>query len=159
MAYKAKVDNNEPIEITGEKISNLDAIETSESKFHILQDNKTHTAEILENNFLEKTYKVSVNNKIYSVSIEDELDTLISKMGFTIGLKKQINAINAPMPGLILDLLVEVGQRVEENDTLLILEAMKMENSITSPIDGIIKSIEVEKGEAVEKSQLLIEFE
>jgi biotin carboxyl carrier protein len=73
-------------------------------------------------------------------------------------LTKQINAIKAPMPGLILEISV-VGQTVKENDSLLILEAMKMENSFLSPRDGIIKSISVILGDAVDKGQLLIEFE
>ena len=80
-------------------------------------------------------------------------------MGFEVGKAKQINAIKAPMPGLILEISVTVGQEVKENDQLLILEAMKMENSIASPRDGVIKSISAEKGNAVEKGQLLIEFE
>ncbi|MCL4126550.1 UNVERIFIED_CONTAM: hypothetical protein GTU68_064554 [Idotea baltica] len=63
------------------------------------------------------------------------------------------------MPGLILEINIAVGQEVKENDSLLILEAMKMENILTSPRDGIIKSISVSKGDAVEKNQLLIEFE
>jgi biotin carboxyl carrier protein len=76
-----------------------------------------------------------------------------------VGLTKQINAIKAPMPGLILEISVVVGQTVKENDSLLILEAMKMENSFLSPRDGIIKSISVILGDAVDKGQLLIEFE
>jgi biotin carboxyl carrier protein len=63
------------------------------------------------------------------------------------------------MPGLILDINVKIGQKVKEDDPLLILEAMKMENVLTSPRDGIIKSISVSKGDAVNKNQLLIEFE
>ncbi len=63
------------------------------------------------------------------------------------------------MPGLILDINVKVGQEVQENDALLILEAMKMENIITSPRNGIIKSVSVKNGDAVEKNHLLIEFE
>jgi biotin carboxyl carrier protein len=63
------------------------------------------------------------------------------------------------MPGLILEIHVQTGQEVNEDDPLLILEAMKMENVITSPRDGIIKSITVKKGETVDKNQLLIEFE
>ena len=67
-------------------------------------------------------------------------------------------SIKAPMPGLILEINVKVGQEVKEDEPLLILEAMKMENIITSPRDGIIKSISVNKTDAVEKNQLLIEF-
>jgi len=63
------------------------------------------------------------------------------------------------MPGLILDIHVDKGQEVKEDEALLILEAMKMENVITSPRDGIIKSVSVSKGEAIDKGHLLIEFE
>ncbi|MBO6632249.1 MAG: acetyl-CoA carboxylase biotin carboxyl carrier protein subunit, partial [Psychroserpens sp.] len=51
------------------------------------------------------------------------------------------------------------GTEVQEDDTLLILEAMKMENVITSPRQGVIKSISVTKGETVDKNALLVEFE
>jgi biotin carboxyl carrier protein len=63
------------------------------------------------------------------------------------------------MPGLILEIQVKEGQDVKEDDTLLILEAMKMENVIHSPREGIIKSINVKQGETVDKDSLLIEFE
>jgi biotin carboxyl carrier protein len=62
------------------------------------------------------------------------------------------------MPGLILEISVVVGQTVKENDSLLILEAMKMEIVFLSPRDGIIKSISVGLGDTVDR-QLLIEFE
>jgi biotin carboxyl carrier protein len=80
-------------------------------------------------------------------------------MGFEIGATKKVNEIKAPMPGLILAIHKEVGQEVKENDTLLILEAMKMENALTSPRDGIIKSILIVTGQTVNKNELLIEFE
>ena len=80
-------------------------------------------------------------------------------MGFEVGKAKIVNAIKAPMPGLILEISVTVGHEVQEGDNLLILEAMKMENSFDSPRAGVIKSIAVEKGQAVDKGQLLIEFE
>ena len=80
-------------------------------------------------------------------------------MGFESGTTKLINEIKAPMPGLILDINVKIGQQVNENDPLLILEAMKMENIITSPRDGIIKTISAVKGKAIDKNELLIEFE
>ena len=80
-------------------------------------------------------------------------------MGFEIGASKKVNDIKAPMPGLILEISVAVGDEVEENDQLLILEAMKMENVISSPRAGVIKSIAVNQGETVDKNSLLIAFE
>ena len=62
------------------------------------------------------------------------------------------------MPGLILSVNVEEGQNVLEGETLLILEAMKMENAISAPKDGIIKAIAVKSGGTVEKGALMIEM-
>ena len=69
-----------------------------------------------------------------------------------------IKDIKAPMPGLILDIMVEVGQEVKKGDALMILEAMKMENVLKSTGEGTITSIEVEKGQSVEKNNILIKF-
>jgi len=67
--------------------------------------------------------------------------------------------IKAPMPGLVLDVLVESGQTITKGDQLLILEAMKMENVLKAAGDGVVKSIEIKKGNTVEKGQILVEME
>src|SRR4051794_10413954 len=59
------------------------------------------------------------------------------------------DALSAPMPGTILDIFVEIGQEVQENEKLLILEAMKMENEIVATKSGVITGIHVAKGDAV----------
>jgi len=128
-------------------------------KCHVIHNDQSLNAQIIENDFNKKTYKVKVNNSIYKVNIFNDLDILIKQMGFELGSTVLINEIKAPMPGLILDINVKVGQEVQENDALLILEAMKMENVITSPRDGIIKNVSVKNGDAIEKNHLLIEFE
>ncbi|MBT8180009.1 MAG: acetyl-CoA carboxylase biotin carboxyl carrier protein subunit, partial [Eudoraea sp.] len=120
---------------------------------------KPFLAEVIGSNFNKKNYTVKVNNSTYDVVISDGLDLLIKEMGLSLGSTKNIGSIHAPMPGLILEINVRVGQAVNEEDPLLILEAMKMENVILSPRDGIIKSIAINQGDAVEKKQLLIEFE
>ena len=158
-SYKLSVNNQTSIDLSESDLKNLDAIPMGTSKFHVLKDNKTYKAEIIATDFLAKKYTIKINNNTYEVAISDALDMLIQSMGIERGRTKVINAIKAPMPGLILEISVSVGQEVKENDPLLILEAMKMENSFLSPRDGIIKSIAVEKGNAVDKGQLLIEFE
>lgn len=64
-------------------------------------------------------------------------------------------AVNAPMPGNILDVRVKPGDSVKAGDTLLILEAMKMENEISAPQDGTIASVNVSKGDTVNSGDLL----
>lgn len=157
--YKVNVNDTFQFEFEKESISRLDAVSVETNKFHILHQNVPYKAEIVVSHFDQKKYTVKVNNNTYHVAISNPLDTLIKEMGFEVGLTKQINFIKAPMPGLILEISVVVGQSVMENDSLIILGAMKMENSFLSPRDGIIKSISVNMGDAVDKGQLLIEFE
>jgi len=158
-SYKLSVNTTSCFDLSESDLKNLDAVSVENNKFHVLKDHKPYKAEIVSADFIAKKYSVKINNNTYEVAISDTLDMLIKSMGIERGRTKVINAIKAPMPGLILEISVAVGQIVKENDPLLILEAMKMENSFLSPRDGIIKSIAVEKGNAVDKGQLLIEFE
>ena len=64
--------------------------------------------------------------------------------------------MNAPMPGNILDVRVAPGASVKAGDTLLILEAMKMENEISAPQDGTIATVNVRKGDTVSSGDLLL---
>ncbi len=157
--YKIKVNNSHSFEVSKEDLNELDVIETTSDNYHILQNNNSLKASILNSNFNKKSYTVKVNNNTYDVVINDALDQQIEALGFEIGATKKVNSIKAPMPGLILEINVESGTEVQEDDTLLILEAMKMENVITSPRQGVIKSISVTKGETVDKNALLVEFE
>ena len=64
--------------------------------------------------------------------------------------------IDAPMPGVIIDVNVNTGDTVKRGDILLILEAMKMENEIVSPVDGKITSVNVSKGASVNAGDVLL---
>ena len=156
--FKVSVNNSYNFEVKKEDIDALDVV-TSKAKYHLLKNNTSFKAEIIAADFNTKSYTVKINQNIYTIAISDALDQLIDTMGFAATTAKQVSKIKAPMPGLILDIYVTVGQEVKEDDTLVILEAMKMENSILSPREGIIKSINITKGDAVDKNHLLIEFE
>jgi len=157
--YKLSVNNTTSFDFTESDLKNLDSVKVESNTFHVLKDHKPYKAEIISADFIAKKYTIKINNNTYEVAVDDALDMLIKSMGIERGKTKVVNAIKAPMPGLILEISVEVGQTVKENDPLLILEAMKMENSFLSPRDGKIKSIAVAIGNAVDKGQLLIEFE
>ena len=157
--YKISVNQSNSFDFTDSDLSKLDAVSVENNHFHILKDNEPYQAEVVASNFNSRKYSVKVNGNTYDVKIANELDLLIESMGISVGANKVVNEIKAPMPGLILEVCVAVGQEVAENDPLLILEAMKMENTLVSPRSGKIKSIAVEKSNAVEKGQLLIEFE
>jgi len=67
--------------------------------------------------------------------------------------------LTAQMPGQVVNVLVEAGQAVTRGQTLVILEAMKMEIRVAAPGDGVVKRLLVTKGQVVERGQLLLEFE
>ncbi|MFV0304220.1 MAG: acetyl-CoA carboxylase biotin carboxyl carrier protein subunit [Moheibacter sp.] len=157
--FQVTVNQTYTFDLTENDMKDLNFIELNPSKFHVLKEHKSYHTEIISENFNDKSYRININETPFDITISDELDQLIKDLGFEIGTSKQVNAIKAPMPGLILSINVEIGQEVQENDSLLVLEAMKMENNFNSPRAGIIKSILVNKGDAVDKGQLLIEFE
>lgn len=68
-------------------------------------------------------------------------------------------SINAPMPGVMVDVKVNVGEAVTKGQVLAVLEAMKMENDLVAPQDGKIASINVKKGDQVESNTLVLTME
>lgn len=156
--FKVKVDNSFEFELKDFDANTLDLLKLTKSKYHLINNNKSFEIELEKSNFNRKKYVVKVNGNSYDIKISNQLDLLISDMGFSIGSVKKANDIKAPMPGLILSVNVVQGQEVLEGETLLILEAMKMENAISAPKNGIIKVISVKSGETVEKGVLMIEM-
>jgi biotin carboxyl carrier protein len=68
-------------------------------------------------------------------------------------------SIEAPMPGKIIDIMVEEGTEVKEGEPIIILEAMKMQNEIASHVTGIVQSVSVKKNDSVMKDDVLIDIQ
>lgn len=136
-----------------------DVIKTKGNSYSVLKDNKSYNVEVLSVSPEEKYFLIKVDGIKYQMNVKDKYDELLHSLGMDTMVSKKVADLKAPMPGLVLDISVEVGQGVAVGDTLLILEAMKMENVIKSPTDGVIKSIAVNKAETVEKNQLILSFE
>ncbi|MGM0934435.1 MAG: acetyl-CoA carboxylase biotin carboxyl carrier protein subunit [Bacteroidota bacterium] len=157
--FSVKVNESFEFEFTQDEINALDTQKVSAHNYHMLRENRSFKAAIAKADFLNREYQVKINSNNYQVKISNELDQLIDKMGLTLSSALMVNDIKAPMPGLILDVMVKEGDEVKEGDYLLVLEAMKMENTLSAPRDGVVKAISVEKGQGVDKNQLLIEME
>jgi biotin carboxyl carrier protein len=102
---------------------------------------------------------IRVNNNEYNIQVQDKFDILLQQLGMGNLKNKKVNQIKAPMPGLVLRFEKNIGDTIKKGESVLILEAMKMENMIKSPGDAVIKNILVKTGQAVEKNQILIELE
>ena len=155
--FKAQVNN--VFEFENLSLSELDIVPSGSGKFHILKDGRSYHAEIVHMDFVAKQFTIRINGSNYQVQLEDHYDQLVKQLGLEFNVQHKVKEIQAPMPGLVLEIEITVGQEVEEGDTILILEAMKMENIIKSPGDGVVKKIMVEKGQAVEKGGTLVVFE
>lgn len=126
---------------------------------HVLHKHGSYKVKMVRFDKENKTCVIQVNNHEYVVSVEDRFDVLLHQLGMDHLNNQKVNDLKAPMPGLVLSLMVEPGDLVKKGEGIVVLEAMKMENIIRSPADGIIKSIDVKISDAVEKNQVLIKFE
>ena len=151
--------NEEEFDCKISDVDSLDSINVNAQTLHVLDKNRAYKVEIRHSDFLNKTISLTINGNIYEVKLEDEYDQQVKKMGLLAVTTQQLNEVKAPMPGLIVDVMVEVGQEIIEGTPLLVLSAMKMENIILAQGEGIIKSIEVKKNDSVEKGQLIIKME
>ena|SRR6478672_1310037 len=133
-------------------------IKVREGVYHLIKDNASYNLEVVKHIPDEKKLVVKINNATYTLDIKDKYDDLLHSLGLDSLASKKVNDIKAPMPGMVLNILVAEGQEVKKGDPLIVLEAMKMENILKSPTDGTVKKIAITKGVAVEKNQLLIQF-
>lgn len=139
------------------KQTNLDVVKISENEYSVIKDNQSFNVEFISQD--GKNIKLLVNRNEYIAEVKDSLDLLLDKMGISAVAGAKENELKSPMPGLVLDIKVEVGQEVKEGEPVIVLEAMKMENILKAPTDVTIKTIAVEKGKNVEKNAVLVEFE
>ena len=115
-------------------------------------------------------YTITVNNSTYAVQLKGS-QALVNGVAYNIDVKEGIEAaaqqsapavateaveVKAPMPGLILRSNVSVGDKVNENDLLMVMEAMKMENEIFAPVSGVITEIRVKQGDQLNADDILL---
>lgn len=120
-------------------------------------------------------YKVTLNNKVFEVEVEEGKAVILSKGTAEAAAPVAApapapvsapaapaapagsgEAITSPLPGTVLDVKVQNGQSVKSGEVLVVVEAMKMENEIMAPRDGVVSSVATSKGAAVESGTPLV---
>lgn len=137
----------------------FDVSQLDKNSLHLIESNKSYNIQVVKADRTNKAFTIAVNGIEYDVKAKDEFDLLLDKMGLANLASSKVNNLKAPMPGLVLDVLVKEGQEIEKDTPLLILEAMKMENVLKAPADAKVKSVDAKKGDAVEKNHVLLTFE
>ena len=170
---KRLVDNN--IEVNDENIFISAACEDKgilflEGKAHI--GVRKNCGENKETTSIKKSdaYCVKVNGKNFNVKFENDNKATVNGKTYDIDIKEgvktpsssstgEVKEVKAALPGNVLRIEANVGDTVNENDVLLVVEAMKMETEIKSPFSGVVKSILVEQGDQIQTGQVLFEVE
>ncbi len=128
-----------------------------EGRFVLRSGKKTF---ILDNVNLNGTeIEFTLNGKWVNAKVRDDQMLLLDKLGFKVGGTSGEGSLKAPMPGKILNLMVNVGDEVKPGDPVVILEAMKMENELKAASAGKVTSINAEIGQSVEKNHIILEIE
>jgi biotin carboxyl carrier protein len=131
--------------------------EDPEGFSYIVWKNKKYMLDVIEKN--QNRYTIMINGVWHSFTVETP---------FSLKRRKKLEkheessaqvTIQAPMPGKIIDILVEEGAEVKEGEPILILEAMKMQNEISSHVTGIVHTISVKKDDTVMKDDVLIQIQ
>ncbi|GCF10198.1 acetyl-CoA carboxylase biotin carboxyl carrier protein subunit [Dictyobacter arantiisoli] len=105
-----------------------------------------------------RTYEIQLAGQYFMVAVEDERTHLLEGIART-NVHTSAATVRAPMPGLVVNTLVTPGDKVRAGETVVILEAMKMENDLSAPLAGIVKELKVQAGQTVDQGQALVIIE
>ena len=143
--YRIVIDGKERI---------VDGRQLSAHMYSLLVEDQSFTIDVTEK---DDQYTVSCEGKTFQFSLLDERRALRPGEGGSGGVGD--TEVRSLMPGKIVEILVGVGDEVEQDQGVLIMEAMKMENEVRASTTGTVKAILVAEGQAVEAGELLLELE
>ncbi len=124
---------------------------------HLLADGRSLT--VVARHGGRGSWELYLAGQRFDADVVDERTRAIRAMTGKGGAASGPKPVRAPMPGLVVGLLVAEGQAVEAGDGVAIVEAMKMENELKAEAPGVVSKILVETGQAVDKGTVLVEFE
>lgn len=164
MKYFARVGQNEyEIEIVGDQVLlngqvvDVDLRQSGAPELYSLLFNGRSYEMLIESERF--TYGVTLRGERFEVQVEDERTRRLNAGRKMPALPEGELAVTAPIPGLVVKVLAEPGDTVQEDQPVVILEAMKMENEIRSPRDGVVTKVEVVAGQRVEQNGILLVLE
>ncbi len=164
MKYYSRVGQNEyEIEIVDGKVLvdgelvNVDLRQSGAPELYsLLYNGRSYEMLIEADRF---TYDVTLRGERFEVQVEDERTRRLNIGRKMVSVPEGELAINAPIPGLVVRILVEEGESVADEQPLILLEAMKMENEIRAVRAGVVKKIACAAGQRVEQNAVLIVLE
>lgn len=143
------------VQVDGKPVDISVEANRSYNKLLMLLDSRAYDTEVFRDNGRTSVFLLG---RRFDCVVEDErLATIREVVG--VAAASAGSEIRAPMPGLVVRIVKGVGEKVKRGESVIIVEAMKMENELPSPEDGVIKEVRVKTGQAVDKGDLLITLE
>lgn len=148
--YEIEVGNDGRLLVNGEA-RQVDFLSLGPSLYSVIMNNQSLQV-VIEGE--GGHYEVLMHGHLYESTVLDEHALMMAQRRG--GLVTRSGEVSAPMPGLIVQVPVAVGQDVEEGETLVILESMKMQNELQAPVSGTVESVHCNDGQTVDKGALLV---
>lgn len=156
--YEIDIDHHGRVTVDGAELAADMRLVGGSHLYSLLVDNASYEVVLNEVDDLHDVYAVMVGGLRYTVRVQDERSRRLASVDRTLRPPDGELLIKAPIPGLVVKVAVEAGQSVAEGDTLVILEAMKMENELRAPRAGIVHEVKIEPGAQVASGQTLVQL-
>ena len=168
MDYLVKIGNKEytvtidsathpiKVKIDGQPVETFYSTRADNSQIQLLMNNRSYDVEVAKQN---GDFSVFIYGREFSLYAEDKRLAEIRKVAGMGGGAESRRELAAPMPGLVTKILKRPGDLVTRGESIIIVEAMKMENEIKALIDGTIKEIKVSEGQSIDKNFVMVTFE
>lgn len=151
--YDVEINESGEVLLNGQRLPADFMPVAEQAVYSLLLDNDSFEADITAS---ETGVDVLLRGRLYHVTVEDERQRMLRRMGGAEITPSGEFHLKAPMPGLIVAIPVEEGQEVSKGDILLVLESMKMQNELKAPRDGIVARVQVKDGDNVAQNTIMI---
>lgn len=152
--YRVEIDRNRSLARINDEILEFEIVDHNNGRILLRSGTKLYKFDNI--NVDGSSVSFALNGVFLDTIVKDEQALLLEKLGFKNQKGKKEGDLNAPMPGKILEIMIQPGDKVDAGQPLVILEAMKMENELKAPAGGIISALLVKAGDSVEKNQHLL---
>ena len=149
--------NSEYVIKIQEKERNLKILNMTSNKIEFMLDNSYHVAKYLDSSTAKMT--VVVDGLQITFDKHSELDKIVYKNSGAESVGDSQISLRSQIPGRVVSINANVGDKVKKGDVLCVLESMKMQISIKSHKDGLINSIKIKQGASVAKNDVMMEIE
>jgi biotin carboxyl carrier protein len=148
------------IKVNGKPFKTRFSARSDNSHIQLLMENRSYDVEVVkQKNSQNGDFSVFIYGREFSLYAEDERLAKIREVAGMGPGGDTHKEVRAPMPGLVTRILKNPGDRVKRGESLILVEAMKMENELKSLVDGTIKEVKVKEGQSIDKNALLVLLE